>query len=252
MTAYNSKDLATGILDQPVSTTDTIWYLKTGYGAIMPSVPFKLTATPFGMLSTASNSEIVAVTAVSGDTLTVTRAQNGTTAKSFEAGDIVGNGIYSGMIPTFDSDGNLSLGGTLDVSGKTQTTDLTATGDVDFSGANVTMPSNSWANLSMVSAVAGYGGSYGTAQYMKDNSGFVHLRGLIRNVSGGTLGSFRIGTLPVGYRSGITEIFIVNKNYADARVDVDSGGDVSFNNGGGDWANGQWLSFAGMSFKAEN
>lgn len=91
----SKANLANAILAAPIDTSATTATLVTGYGAIMPpSVPFKMTLTPFGQLSTRGNSEIVLVTAVSSDTLTIERAKGGTTAKAFEAGDIVSNGIY--------------------------------------------------------------------------------------------------------------------------------------------------------------
>lgn len=92
----NKENLANGLLASPVSTGATSATLQSGYGATMPAVPFKLTVTPFGQLSTKGNSEIWLVTARSGEVLTITRAQEGTTAKSFIAGDIVSNGIYVG------------------------------------------------------------------------------------------------------------------------------------------------------------
>lgn len=92
----NSKNLANAILAQAVSASDTSFVLETGYGQAMPEVPFLLTMTPFGQLSTAGNSEIVLVTARSGDTLSnVERGQKGTTAKAFAAGAVVSNGVYA-------------------------------------------------------------------------------------------------------------------------------------------------------------
>lgn len=90
----SKKNLANAILAAPVAAADTSATLVTGYGATMPTVPFKMTLTPFGQLSTMGNSEIVLVTARSGEVLTIERGKGGTTAKDFEAGDIVSNGIY--------------------------------------------------------------------------------------------------------------------------------------------------------------
>lgn len=91
----NRKNIANGILAANLTTSATTMTLETGYGSGMPAVPFSLTITPTGQLSTAGNSEIVTVTARSGDTLTITRAQKGTTAKAFTAGAVVANGIYA-------------------------------------------------------------------------------------------------------------------------------------------------------------
>lgn len=90
----SKANLANAILAAPINTSATSATLVTGYGATMPPVPFKLTFTPFGQLSTRGNSEIVLVTARSGEVLTIERAKNGTSAKSFETGDVVSNGVY--------------------------------------------------------------------------------------------------------------------------------------------------------------
>lgn len=68
------------------STSATSIPLQAGYGTTMPAVPFFMTFTPPGQLSTQGNSEIVLVSAVTTDTLTVVRAQKGTTAKSIGTG----------------------------------------------------------------------------------------------------------------------------------------------------------------------
>jgi hypothetical protein len=68
------------------STTATTIPLVAGYGATMPAVPYFMTFTPPGQLSTLGNSEIVLVSARSADSLTVVRGQKGTTAKSIGTG----------------------------------------------------------------------------------------------------------------------------------------------------------------------
>lgn len=98
----NKKDLAVGLLNASINTSVTTIVLQSGQGALMPAVPFFATITPAGQLSTAANSEIVSVTAVATDTLTVVRAQKGTTAKSFSASDVLGNGVYVDDIVTTD------------------------------------------------------------------------------------------------------------------------------------------------------
>jgi len=92
----NKKDLATGLIGTALTTSATTLVLQTGYGAAMPATPFFMTLTPAGQLSTLGNSEIVSVTARSTDTLTIVRAQKGTSAKAFAVGDIAGNGVYVG------------------------------------------------------------------------------------------------------------------------------------------------------------
>lgn len=84
----NIKDFATAlILTAPSpATSGTSLVLASGMGARMPAVPFNAVAHPDGQLPTLDNAERVLVTARSTDTLTITRAQGGTTARSIAAG----------------------------------------------------------------------------------------------------------------------------------------------------------------------
>lgn len=91
----NKKNLANAELNAGISNSATSFNVKAGQGARLPATPFFATITPLGVLSTPDNSEIVSVTGVSTDTLTVTRAQKGTTALPFVAGSIISNGIYA-------------------------------------------------------------------------------------------------------------------------------------------------------------
>ena len=90
----NRKDLANGIIAKKATNTTTTLYLEVGYGQTMPTVPFYLTLTPPGQLSTRGNSEIVKVTARVDDMLTVERAQKDTTAKTITDGWVAANAIY--------------------------------------------------------------------------------------------------------------------------------------------------------------
>jgi hypothetical protein len=79
------KNNASGFLATSISATDTSIILSTGTGANFPSLGsgdyFYATITP-----TSGASEIVKCTARSGDTLTIVRAQEGTSALSFTGG----------------------------------------------------------------------------------------------------------------------------------------------------------------------
>lgn len=61
--------------------------LAAGGGAKMPAVPFNATVWPVDVRPLDSNSEIVRVTAIATDTLTITRTQEGTSARTIVAGD---------------------------------------------------------------------------------------------------------------------------------------------------------------------
>lgn len=56
-------------------------------GANFPAVPFNATIWPTASQPTTVNAEIVTVTAISTDTLTIVRAQEGTAARTVVAGD---------------------------------------------------------------------------------------------------------------------------------------------------------------------
>lgn len=90
----NKANLANSVLFAPLSDSDTSLQVYTGDGSLFPAAPFYLTLSPKNKWSRKSNSEIVLVTAKSTDTFTITRAQKGTTAKQFDYGDLVANGIY--------------------------------------------------------------------------------------------------------------------------------------------------------------
>ena len=68
------------------ATSGTSLIVTTGQGSYFPATPFDATIWPAGVQPTNSNAEIVRVTNVSTDTLTITRAQYGTTAQSIAVG----------------------------------------------------------------------------------------------------------------------------------------------------------------------
>lgn len=103
----STRNLATGTLAAAITSSATSISVYVGSGtaqvikAVWPTAPFYITLmpqTPSTAVANSLNSEIVKVTAVgtsgSNVTMTVTRAQRGTTARAFSAGDIVTNGIY--------------------------------------------------------------------------------------------------------------------------------------------------------------
>ena len=80
------------------SSTDTTLRLVATTGALFPTISsggeyFMVTLT-----STEGSREIVKVTSKSGDTFTVTRGQEGTTAKTFAQGTVVENRLTAGSI----------------------------------------------------------------------------------------------------------------------------------------------------------
>lgn len=91
------KNLATGTVLTAPSPADsgTSLVLQSGEGANMPSTPFYATAHPDGVLPTVDNAEIILVTNVSTDTLTIDRAEKSTSAKSIATDWRISNAIYA-------------------------------------------------------------------------------------------------------------------------------------------------------------
>lgn len=69
------------------ATSGTSLVVAAGDGAKFPAAPFNATIWPTSSQPTTANAEIVTVTAVSTDTLTITRAQEGTVARTVIVGD---------------------------------------------------------------------------------------------------------------------------------------------------------------------
>lgn len=65
--------------------------VQAGQGALFPAVPFNCTVWPAGVAPLASNAEIVRVTNIAGDTLTIVRAQEGTSAIAIDVGFQIAN-----------------------------------------------------------------------------------------------------------------------------------------------------------------
>ena len=94
---HNKKNFAIGLVatapTPALSGTSLVLY--PGQGADMPAVPFFMTAAPQGVLTTLNTAEVLEVTNVTDDTLTIVRAQKGTTAKEIGVDWLVANGIYT-------------------------------------------------------------------------------------------------------------------------------------------------------------
>ena len=81
--------LAADITDE-VNTID----IEVAYNQFFPNAPFYITVSPIDEPPTALNSEIMAVRARNGKTLTVTRGQRGIVAKAHKKGSLVYRGVY--------------------------------------------------------------------------------------------------------------------------------------------------------------
>lgn len=92
----NLKDFATSTVATAPSpaTTGTSLVVQAGHGVRYPATPFYIVAHPPYEMPTLDNAEKLLVTARTTDTLTITRAQGGTTAKSIATGWRISNSLF--------------------------------------------------------------------------------------------------------------------------------------------------------------
>jgi len=69
------------------ATTGVSLVVTAGQGALFPAVPFNVTIWQAGVQPISTNAEIVRVTAIATDTLTIVRQQEGTSARTIVVGD---------------------------------------------------------------------------------------------------------------------------------------------------------------------
>lgn len=87
------------------ATSGTSLVVAAGQGSRFPTVPFNATVWPAGTLPTPANAEIVRVTAISTDTLTITRAQESSSARTIVIGDQIAATITKKTLTDIESQG---------------------------------------------------------------------------------------------------------------------------------------------------
>lgn len=88
-------------------------------------------------------------------------------------------------------------------------------------------------------------------RYMKDNMGFVHMKGLIKNTSGASKAANNVMfNLPAGYRPGNLIRILTSASPAPglAACDIAPDGNVYLTSA---IVSNEWASFANISFKAD-
>lgn len=86
--------------------------------------------------------------------------------------------------------------------------------------------SNVWNNLTLLNSWVNFNAAtHATAQYMKDNEGVVHVRGVIKD--GTAVAGTVLFTLPAGFRPPLQLIMVCNGNGVFEYVDVKANGDVA-------------------------
>jgi len=119
--------------------------------------------------------------------------------------------------------------------------------DTDFKNSVVALYSKSfepeWIEPQPLNKWVRYSEGYSAFGYMKDSSGVVHLKGLVKN---GDV-TKPIFVLPEGFRPAERQIYSVFSHSNPARLDVSAGGEII----GGTGAAAPWISLSGITFKAE-
>ncbi len=95
------------------------------------------------------------------------------------------------------------------------------------------------------------GSAFGVPTAYRDVGGFIHLEGLLDKNGGNWVASEVMSTLPVGFRPKVRIIahIYVNTFNSDARIDVDTNGQVLMMVGGTSNPVG-YLNLSGISFRA--
>lgn len=91
--AHANFALSTVATPPTPATSGTSLVVAAGTGTRFPTPPFNVTIWPANALASATNAEIARVTAKTTDTLTITRAQESTTARTVLAGDQIMAGL---------------------------------------------------------------------------------------------------------------------------------------------------------------
>jgi len=99
-----------------------------------------------------------------------------------------------------------------------------------------------WITPTLQSGWLEYGAGFETVRYMKDQFGFVHLKGLVKS---GTVGVVCM-TLPAGYRPSATQHIATASNNAFGFVTISNLGVVAIMGG-----SNVWFSLNNITFKAE-
>jgi hypothetical protein len=96
--------------------------VASGEGASLPTPPFNMTVWAANQAPTVGNAEIIRVTAIVGDTLTILRAQEGSSARQVVVGDLAMAGITAKTFTDIEAGVSIGGGATLAFANATTTT----------------------------------------------------------------------------------------------------------------------------------
>lgn len=102
--AHKNFAYSTVLTPPSPGVSGTSLVLQAGDGAKFPTPPFNATIWPIGFMPLATNAEIVRCTAIATDTLTIARAQEGSTARAVVATDQIAATITAKTITDLEAD----------------------------------------------------------------------------------------------------------------------------------------------------
>jgi len=232
------KNFAYSLVATPPSpaTTGTSLTVTSGQGALFPAAPFDATIWPSGVQPLSTNAEIVRVTAVATDTLTITRAQYGTTAQSITTGYQIAQTI----------DANL-LGQLAPLSGATFTGEVAGP---DFNASGLTGATAGSRFVGATSSGAPTSGTFVKGDFIVDQYGKMWVC-----TASGTPGSWQsVGNGTVGTTGAVTATG--STQYSSAALpnnyNIVSGATATTNGGAGTAVILPFISYAGQSIWIDN
>ncbi len=151
-----TNNAATGLVS-PISSSATTLTVNGGSGTLFPSPTggnyFMITLISSG----SGNMEIVQCTARSGDTFTIVRAQEGTTAQSFAIGDSVQLRITAGSLQAFSNPtlvNSVAAGTGIGVSSSTGNVTISNTGVTNLNAGSGISLSGSTGTVTVTNTLA--------------------------------------------------------------------------------------------------
>jgi hypothetical protein len=139
------------------ATSGTSLTVSAGYGANLPAAPFNMTVWPAGAQPSVTNAEIVRVTASSTDTLTITRAQEGTSARSIVGGDQIALTITAKTLADLEAKVWVNFDGTTaaNVTGTYSRTSPSTTLTINIAGHGCIVGNHVYASFTSGTGVSG-------------------------------------------------------------------------------------------------
>jgi hypothetical protein len=110
MDAYSNFAFGRILTAPSPPTTGTSLTMVTGNASHLPIVPFNASVWPTTDYPDASNAEIVRVTAIAGDVLTIARGQENTTPRAIAVGDVLAATITKKLLDDLRNASNINTG----------------------------------------------------------------------------------------------------------------------------------------------